>query len=375
MTTVLIVDDSPFMRRTLAAILEQAPDIKVVGTASNGEEALKLIHTLDPDVVTLDVEMPRMDGLTTLSRIMKDTPRPVLMISSLTQKGADTTLKALEMGALDFLPKFSSSGVQGVASLTYDLPARIKALGRRKTFVRLLHRHNRHNSGPAPGVKPATIAAPKSKETAPATASSPPTRLTMPAGRRQFDAIGIGVSTGGPPAVTKILSALPEDFPSPILIAQHMPESFTGPFAKRLDTNCAIRVKEAEHGEPLHPGWAYIAPGGKHLRLSKNRAGLLTAFISEDPRTALYKPSVSELMESMGRILGRRALGITLTGMGSDGLQGTRVLKQAGGCAIAQSEDSCVVYGMPKAVVDAGLADIVADLDGMATIIITQMIK
>ena len=375
MTTVLIVDDSSFVRKTLAAILKQASDIRVVGTASNGEEALKLIHTLDPDVVTLDVEMPGMDGLTTLSRIMKDAPRPVLMVSSLTGEGADTTLKALEMGALDFLPKFSNGGVQEIASLTHDLPAKIKALGRRKTFVRLLHRHNRLNSGPAPCVKPATIAAPKSKETAPTTASDPPTRLTMPAGRRQFDAIGIGVSTGGPPAVTKILSALPENFPSPILIAQHMPESFTGPFAKRLDTKCAIRVKEAEHGEPLLPGWAYIAPGGKHLRLSKTRAGLLAASISEEPKTELYKPSANELMESMGRILGRRALGITLTGMGSDGLQGTRVLKQTGGYAIAQSEDSCVVYGMPKVVVDAGLADIVASLDGMAKIIITQMIK
>ena len=375
MTTVLIVDDSSFARKTLAAILEQAPDIRVVGTASNGEEGLKLIHTLDPDVVTLDVEMPRMDGLTTLSHIMRDAPRPVLMISSLTQEGAETTLKALEMGALDFLPKFSSSGLHNIADMTKGLSAKIIALGRRKAYVRLLHRHNRHNSSPAPGVKSATIAAPKSKETAPAAASGPPTRLTMPAGRRQFDAIGIGASTGGPPAVTKILSALPENFPSPVLIVQHMPESFTGPFAKRLDAICAVHVKEAEHGEPLLPGWAYVVPGGRHLRLAKTRAGLLTAAISEEPRTALYKPSANELMESMGQLLGRRALGITLTGMGSDGLQGTRILKQTGGVAIAQSEDSCVVYGMPKAVVDAGLADIVADLDSMAKIIITQMIK
>lgn len=369
MTTVLIVDDSAFVRRTLTIIMEKDPDIRVVGSARNGEEALELVRKLDPDVVTMDVEMPRMDGLTALTHIMRDSPRPVLMISSLTTEGANTTLKAMDIGALDFMPKLSSMGRQDMVQLERDLCAKIKALGRRKAFVRLLHRHNRDIKLTGSATRPLT-------ETPTLSGARQTSGRVMPSGARSpFDIVAIGVSTGGPPAVQKIFSSLPADFPAPILVAQHMPASFTGPFAKRLDGNCAIQVKEAESGELLNPGTAYICPGGRHLRVDKNRAGLLMAAVDVEPSDALFKPSVNILMESAGLILGPRALGVTLTGMGNDGKAGTSVLKEKGGRTIAQNEASCVVFGMPKAVIEAGLADIVADIDDMASIIMDQFIK
>lgn len=375
MTTVLIVDDSSFVRRTLAAVIEKDPDIKVVGMAKNGEEALEMVRRLDPDVVTLDVEMPRMDGLTALSHIMKESPRPVLMISSLTKEGADTTLKALEIGAFDFMPKLYSAGRDNMAQQEVDLRSKIKALGRRKAFARLLHRRSVESMRAAAPTRLKSESFAKTDRPSPGAEKKPAGRLTMPPGRSLFDAVAIGVSTGGPPAVQKILTALPGDFPAPILIAQHMPASFTGPFANRLDGYCAITVKEAENGEPLRNGSAYICPGGRHLRIEKSKVGLLTASVSDEPKDALYKPSANVLMESAGLALGRRALGVTLTGMGNDGVVGTRTLKEKGGRTIAQSEASCVVYGMPKAVVDAELADLVVDLDDMASTIVEQMLK
>lgn len=374
MTTVLIVDDSSFVRRTLSTILERDPDIKVAGTAGNGKEALALVHKLDPDVVTLDVEMPLMDGLTALKLIMKEAPLPVLMLSSLTQEGADITLKALENGALDFMPKFAMGpGPQDMASLGKELCAKVKALGRRKAYVRLVHRHAKDSQIKSliPRQREVTCRDAVIK----GSAGSAPGALAMPPGRPTVEIVAIGVSTGGPPAVQKILCALPENFPVPILVAQHMPASFTGPFAKRLDNHCAISVKEAAEVENLRKGTAYICPGGRHLRLEKNRAGLLTAVVSDEPKGALYKPSVNVLMESAGLVLGRRVLGVTLTGMGNDGITGTRVLKEKGGKTIAQSEATCVVYGMPKAVVDAGLADNIVDIDDMASVIMAEVVK
>ena len=317
-------------------------------------------------MITMDVEMPRMNGLTALRHIMAENPCPVIMISSLTQEGAETTLKALELGALDFMPKPGSRSVEDMGKAEGDLPGKIKALARRKAYVRLLHRSSKSPARPA-GRTPAQ---PPGTGQAPSTAARP--RFT---GHTVFDVVAIGVSTGGPPAVQKILTALPGDFRAPILIAQHMPASFTGPFAKRLDAQCSLSVKEAGASEVLRSGTAYICPGGKHLRLEKGKGGMLTAVVSEEPKEALYKPSASVLMESVGLVLGRRGLGVTLTGMGNDGLAGTMVLKEKGGWAIAQSETSCVVYGMPKAIVDAGLADEIVDLDKMAEAIMNHCAK
>ena len=368
MVKVLVVDDSAFVRRSLTAILEKDNDIKVVATASNGEEAIEMARKHDPDVITMDIEMPRMDGLTALQRIMAENPFPIIMVSSLTQEGADTTLRALELGALDYIPKLGS-GTPDMARLDVELCSKVKTLARRKAFLRLVFNRNKPPQARECSTRISPVATPAPAFSA--GAASPPAARAPFNARPSYDVVSIGVSTGGPPAVQKVLSALPADFPAPILIAQHMPAAFTGPFAKRLDTQCSINVKEAEPLERLKGGTAYICPGGKHLRL-ENRGGTLTGVVTDEPKEALYKPSANVLMETTGLALGRRALGVILTGMGSDGLEGTKVLKEKGGKAIAQSEASCVVYGMPKAIVDAKLADEIVDIDDMACAILAH---
>ncbi|MDR0338887.1 MAG: chemotaxis response regulator protein-glutamate methylesterase, partial [Desulfovibrio sp.] len=338
-------------------------DIEVAGTAGNGEEAVAKARDLDPDVITMDVEMPKMNGLEALERIMADNPCPVIMVSSLTSEGADVTLRALELGALDFMPKLSSSSLPDVKRLENELSTKLKALARRKAFMRL-----RHKSSLRDGVSRGALAAARQP------VAVPPPRSLPSGGQAAFDVVSIGVSTGGPPAVQKVLTALPADFPVPILIAQHMPAAFTGPFAARLDAQCAISVKEAEPDERVKGGMAYICPGGKHLRL-ENRGGTLHAVVTEEPKEALYKPSANVLMETTGLAVGRKSLCVMLTGMGNDGLEGTRVLKQKGGWAIAQNEESCVVYGMPKAIVDAKLADEIVDINAMAATILANFTK
>ncbi len=350
MVKVLIVDDSIFMRKALASLIEGDPDINIVGTANNGEEALKKIDELDPDVVTLDIEMPKMDGLTALGHIMKTKPRPVIMISSLTEDGAKATLKAMELGALDFLPKSLSSDS---ATFGSELTKKIKLLARKKALLQLrfgMRKPDARSAKLETGAKREVFAPCK--------------------GAR--DIIGIGVSTGGPPAVQKVLAALPENFPATILIAQHMPAAFTGPFAKRLDGVCKISVSEAESGIRPKAGHAYVAPGGKHLRLTM-RGPLMELEVSENPTSALYKPSATELMDSIAKCNPRKSLGVILTGMGSDGLEGIRLLREKGGYIMAQNEASCVVYGMPKAIVDANLVDQILDIDDVASAIIAAV--
>jgi two-component system, chemotaxis family, protein-glutamate methylesterase/glutaminase len=343
--TVVVVDDSAFMRKALSAMLAKDPGIKVVATARNGEEGLEMIRRHDPKVVTLDIEMPVMDGLTTLRHIMMEMPRAVLMISSLTNEGADATLKAMELGALDFIPKQFSQVSLEIVKIEKELQHKVKELARRP-------------------VRPAQKGSPR----LPVVAHVP---LAGKGGHTR-DMVAVGVSTGGPPAVQRVLTQLPADFPVPILIAQHMPAAFTGPFAKRLDGLCRITVKEAESGEPLLPGAAYIAPGGKHLKLVR-RGTRFQALVTGEPADAIYKPSANELIGSVAEGVGARGLGVMLTGMGSDGLEGVRALKKSGGRAIAQSDATCVVYGMPRAVVEAGLADAVVDIDDMAGAILTSL--
>lgn len=351
MINVLIVDDSSFMRRALTEMLKSSEDITVVGTANDGIEALKKAKELSPDVITLDVEMPRMDGLTTLQELMKTNPCPVIMVSSLTEEGAEATLKALEYGALDFIPKNMGAAPQHFGE---ELVKRIRAIARRKALLRL--RYSRINRTSAENHSPSDAGR--------VPASSPC--------RGARDIVAIGVSTGGPPAVQKILSQLPENFPACILIAQHMPATFTGPFAKRLDAVSKLTVTEAAEGDRLRPGHAYVCPGGKHMSVVK-RGIMPEIHISTEPTDAIYKPSVNVLMDSFGKTLGFRTLGVMLTGMGSDGCEGAKTLTANGGYLIAQSESSCVVYGMPKAVVDAGLANQIADIDNMASAILTAV--
>ncbi|WP_461211222.1 protein-glutamate methylesterase/protein-glutamine glutaminase [Desulfocurvus sp. DL9XJH121] len=347
MVSVVVVDDSAFMRKAISTMLEKDSRIQVVATARNGEEGLEKIRTLQPDVVTLDIEMPKMDGLTALKHIMMEMPRPVLMVSSLTTEGAESTLKAMELGAVDFIPKQLSKVSLDIIKIEEDLRQKVLSLAGRK-----FRAPARPGAAPAPGVRPRAAARP-----------------AVSHGTLKRDLVAIGVSTGGPPAVQKVLSGLPADFPAGILIAQHMPGAFTGPFAKRLNGVSPLTVKEAEHGEPFRTGHVYVAPGGRHLRIDQ-RGGRLSVVVSDEPAEALYKPSANELITSVAEGVGRRALGVILTGMGNDGKEGIKALKGKGGRALAQSDATCVVYGMPKAVVDAGLADEVVDIDDMAGAIV-----
>lgn len=359
MISVVVVDDSAFMRKALSSMLEKDPEIKVVATARDGQEGLDLIRKHNPDVITLDIEMPRMDGLTALKHIMMEMPKPVLMVSSLTVEGAEATLKAMELGAVDFIPKQLSKVSLDIVKIELDLQAKVKQIARRKFRPPILARKPCIPSASAPCPPGETEAR---------------REIGRPSGTLVRDLVAIGVSTGGPPAVQKVLSSLPKDFPAAIIIAQHMPAAFTGPFAKRLDGVCQVNVKEAETGDRLMPGHVFIAPGGKHLKLHQ-KVSRVEIEITTDPVEALYKPSANVLVGSAAEAVGRRALGVILTGMGSDGLEGVKVLKQKGGRALAQSDASCVVYGMPKAIVDAGLADEIVDIEEMAQAIMANLYK
>ncbi len=349
MIKVLVVDDSAFMRKAISTMLGKDPKIKVIGTARDGQEGLDMVRKLDPDVVTMDIEMPKMDGLTALRHIMMESPRPVLMVSSLTTEGAEATLKAMELGAVDFIPKQLSKVSLDIIKIEKDLIARVKVVAARK----MRHVMARPSAPKAAAVRKTFV---------------------RPSGRPLRDVVVIGVSTGGPPVVQKILSSLPADFPASIVIAQHMPAAFTGPFAKRLDGVSKISVKEAEPGDVLKAGHAFIAPGGRHVVLDQ-KISRVDVVVTDSPRDALYKPSANVLISSVAEAVGKRGLGVILTGMGNDGCEGVRALKAKGGRALAQSDSTCVVYGMPKAIVDENLADEIVDLDDLAESIMTNLYK
>lgn len=353
MISVVVVDDSAFMRKALSMMLAGDPEIQVVGTARDGEEGLEKIRQLKPDVVTMDIEMPRMDGLTALRHIMMEMPRPVLMVSSLTTEGAEATLKAMELGAVDFIPKQLSRVSLDIIKIEWELRAKVKNVARRK--IRPIRPQRKVEVIPHPVLT-------EKKTTEAILQKKSPLR----------DVVAIGVSTGGPPAIQKVLAKLPADFPACILIAQHMPQAFTGPFAKRLNAVCQIAVKEAEAGDRVKPGTAFVAPGGRHLLIDQ-KVSRIDLLISDEPKEELYKPSANVLIASVAQGVGKRGIGVILTGMGSDGLEGIRELKKKSGYVLAQDDASCVVYGMPKAVVDAGLADEVLDIEDMSQAIMNAL--
>ncbi|MGB9710034.1 MAG: protein-glutamate methylesterase/protein-glutamine glutaminase [Thermodesulfovibrio sp.] len=351
MIKVLVVDDSAFMRKAITAMLQEDPEIKVIGTARDGVEAVQMVQELKPDIVTLDVEMPRMDGITALKEIMQKCPVPVIMVSSLTTEGAKVTLEALELGAVDFIPKNLAELSVNIIKIKGMLIDKIKTIGKRGLVKR------------KPVIKPAEpkIEVPK--------VEIPKTRITT---ERKVGIVSIGTSTGGPKALQEIIPKLPKDFPVPVVIAQHMPPNFTKPFAERLDQLSQLSVKEAEEGEPIKPGVVYVAPGRGHMRIK--RRGIETfVSISEDREEFIYRPSVDVLMMSVAESYPGRTLGVILTGMGNDGAKGCRKIKETGGRVFAQNEESCVVYGMPRAVVEAGLADKVVSLEEMAGEIINAV--
>ena len=366
MIKVLVVDDSFFLRKTLTALIEQDGDIKVTQTARDGRDALRKIAEApdDFDVVTMDVEMPNMNGLETLKELMSTNPLPVIMVSSLTEEGAETTLKALELGALDFIPK--SMEKEDKDTFGKDLRLKIKSISRRKAFLRLKYGRIFHAQN-STSAKSSTQQNRSTKLRNKNSALPPDYKQVLCKGPR--DLVVIGVSTGGPPVVQKILAALPKNLQACILIAQHMPASFTGPFAKRLNGISELTVSEAVDGDRYIRGHAYVGPGGKHIGI-RMRGALPEIAITAEPLDALYKPTVNVLMGTAGKFMGKRTLGIMLTGMGNDGIEGAKILKENGGCLIAQDEASCVVYGMNKAVIDARLANEILDADDIAQAII-----
>ncbi|TFH64411.1 MAG: chemotaxis response regulator protein-glutamate methylesterase, partial [Candidatus Zixiibacteriota bacterium] len=345
---VLIVDDSAFMRKAIQMMLKDDPLIEIVGFASNGKEGVEKAFELKPDLVTMDIEMPLLDGLTALRMIMEKQPTPVIMVSSLTSEGAQITLDALDLGAVDFIAKQMSLVSLDMVKIKADLQAKVRHIhGRRHTLMaqyalRKGHRIGRTSIRGAQTSQPAMLHTPRKKH-------------------KVVRIVSIGTSTGGPPALQAVLTALPRNFPVGIVVVQHMPPMFTKSLSERLNNLCQITVKEAEDGEQINPGTAYIAPGDKHLLVRKNLSKNV-AQLSEKPTDTPHKPSVDVLMNSVADAIGQVSLGVIMTGMGVDGLQGLRAMKGKGADIIAQNEESCIVYGMPRAVIEAGIADTIAPL-------------
>ncbi|OGG95376.1 MAG: hypothetical protein A2527_07605 [Candidatus Lambdaproteobacteria bacterium RIFOXYD2_FULL_50_16] len=347
---VLVVDDSALMRSEISKIIEKDSELQVVGTAINGQFALDKIKSLDPDVVTMDVNMPVMDGLEALKRIMAEFPRPVVMISSLTQEGAEETIKALEAGAVDFVAKPSGSISRDIDRQSDNIREKIKAAAKsraNKSFIR------------RPSVPVKTIL----RQPAPSFASAKVVRADGlnrdPVVGPQGPVVGIGVSTGGPKTLMSLLPELPGDFPGCVVIAQHMPEKFTASFAQRLDNLCPLRVKEAEDGEVLESGTVYIAPGGRHMSITHRNHKIFMIKTTSEGMGKIYRPSVDILFESLSEAMGNAWLGVMLTGMGADGAQALVAHYKNGGHSICESEESCVVFGMPGRVVEMGGAEFI----------------
>lgn len=339
--TVLVVDDSAFMRKVLQSLLNEDPRLQVVGAARNGAEALDLTRQFDPDVVTLDVEMPVMDGLAALRAIMAERPRPVLMLSSLTTEAAATTLEALSVGAADFIAKPGGSISLGIGQIAEEIREKVYRVGRRRARRRLA-------TDPPPPPPP-----------------PPPPMAARPRRIGKHQAVVIGSSTGGPSALETLLRQVPADFPLPILIVQHMPRLFTESLAERLDRLCPMRTRLATEGMTVEPRTIYVAHGGKHLTVRRVRQEV-QCHLAEEPANKPHRPSVDVLFESAATVWGPYALGVVLTGMGNDGQAGATQIVARGGSVIAQDEQSCVVYGMPRAVVEAELACFVGDLNALA---------
>jgi two-component system chemotaxis response regulator CheB len=334
---VLVVDDSAFVRKAVVRMLGEGADIEVVGTAADGEEGLARARELRPDVVTLDIKMPNLGGLETLERLMAERPVPVLLLSSLTQEGAEVTLRGLELGAMDFVDK-SSVEPMSMLSLTRELLEKVRALGVARVKAR-----PEGKACPAPALR-----------------------------EEGAEVVVIAASTGGPSSLQSLVPALPASLRATIFIVQHIPKGFTRSLAERLDARSAIPVREAADGDRVEPARVIIAPAGIHTRLER-RGARVRIVLDEEPRDALHRPSADVLMASAAAAYGARTVGVVLTGMGSDGTEGLRAIRAAGGTTLAESEDTCVIYGMPKAAVAAGVVSRVVPLNRMAEEILAEV--
>ncbi|MEK2608795.1 chemotaxis response regulator protein-glutamate methylesterase [Pseudomonas shirazensis] len=359
---VLVVDDSGFFRRRVSEILSSDPTIQVVGTATNGKEAIDQALSLKPDVITMDYEMPMMDGITAVRHIMQRCPTPVLMFSSLTHEGARVTLDALDAGAVDYLPKNFEDISRNPEKVKQMLCEKVHTISRsnRRLSSYAAPAPAPAASSPAPASSLGHTPAPRTPTPAPVRSPAAPAAAHSPAPKRKpYKLVAIGTSTGGPVALQRVLTQLPANFPAPIVLIQHMPAAFTKAFAERLDKLCRINVKEAEDGDMLRPGLALLAPGGKQMMVDGRG---MVKILPGDERLN-YKPCVDITFGSAAKSYGDKVLSVVLTGMGADGREGARLLKQGGSTVWAQDEASCVIYGMPMAIVKANLADAVYSLD------------
>jgi two-component system chemotaxis response regulator CheB len=346
---VLVVDDSLFMRRMMSDLLSRDPELEVVGTARDGQEGLEQARQLKPDVITLDVEMPVMDGITMLERLMAEQPTPVVMVSSLTQEGAEITLRCLERGAVDFVPKPSGAVSLDLYKVSSQIIEKVKAAARVPRHRLTLTQGQRLPTHQDGGSKPSGL----------------PHRE-----RGDAPLVVIGASTGGPRALSTLISQLPQELVAPMLIIQHMPEGFTRSFAERLDRLSHLHVREAQEGDRLQPGIAYLAPGGVHLRLQPD--GRL--HLSQEPPLHGVRPAVDITLLSIAEHYRGKVVVAILTGMGSDGAMGVRMLHAKGARILAEDESSCVVFGMPRAAIQTGCVHRVVPIEQMANALYEEVL-
>jgi two-component system chemotaxis response regulator CheB len=339
--SVLVVDDSAFMRTALARMISSDPDLQIAGTACDGTEALEKIASLDPDVVTLDVEMPRLGGLETLRCIMAEWPRPVIMVSATTVNDAEITFNALGAGAFDYVPKRLSPQSLDIPHIQAELIAKIKGAAQSA----------RSHSALRVPRKPPQAAAANEGEPFPVTPQSVTPGI-----------VAIGISTGGPKALEEILPLFPRDLSVPLLIVQHMPPGFTAPFAQRLNALCTVQVREATHGEIVYPGVVYIAPSGIHMTVERRSASQAAICLTSHPGNCPHTPSIDVMMQSVAATFQRLAMGVIMTGMGADGALGMKAIRREGGLTVGQDEASCAVYGMPRVCAESGVLQRVVPL-------------
>ena len=349
---VFMVDDSAVIRLALRKLLSSEPDIDVIGYARNGKEALEQLKTVKPDVITLDVEMPVMNGIETLKEIMKmPKPIPVIMVSSVTKAGAEVTLESLNLGAMDFVTKPSSSSSVEISKIKHDLVEKIKAAV--KFEPKKIHK----------------ITKPVEREQK--EISLP--RLEIKTDKAtKYQAVLIGISTGGPPALQEILPMFPKEFPIPIVVAQHMPPGFTKPMAERFNKICALEVSEAKEGDVLKPGKIFIGKSGCHIKFKK-RGSMVYLHITEEPKDALYHPQVDIMFETAADVFGGDVIAVIMTGMGSDGTEGLKILKQKNAFVIGQNKETSAIYGMPKVAYEAGVVDVVVPLKKIPETIVKKL--
>lgn len=361
---VLVVDDSSFFRRRVTDILNKDANLEVIDVAVNGKEAVEKAISLKPDVITMDIEMPLLNGIEAVKQIMAQSPTAILMFSSLTHQGAKATLEALDAGALDFLPKKFNEIAKNTDDAGSLLRQRVAQIARKK-------------AGLARRRPTTTSTTTRAKPTAPAKPAVAPTKsASIPKSKgKKYKLLAIGTSTGGPIALQKILTQIPSNFPLPIIMVQHMPEAFTLAFANRLNTLCNVEVKEAQDGDILKPGCAYLAPGGRQMIIDGTENAAKLKVREDNSERIAFKPSVDISFGSAAKIFKGDVLGVILTGMGSDGREGSRMLKTKGATIWNQDEQSCVVYGMPQAVAVAGISEAAISLDDMAPAIIKEVLN